>query len=447
MLTRDENDVLTQTNADTPMGQYFRHFWQPVALSCELAERDGPPIRVEVLGESLVAFRDSEGRIGLLDSACPHRGANLFFGRNEQCGLRCVYHGWKFDVDGKAVELPNVPDGAALHDTVRARAYPTREYGDFIWAWMGDPQSTIAKNAMAEGALPEIPQLEFGLVAPEGRYVTKQLMECNWAQVMEGDLDTAHFSFLHMPAPGVPSNANPDAPADERRLNWIRRDPIPRFTVQEHEVGFVIGGERLADEGQHYWRMTQYLLPSHGTGPSAMPGETYFGFTIVPISDEACWVYTYAWNPERAIGDAERNKITAGHGVIAELDEHYKPLRNRSNDFEIDREMQRHHTFTGVKGLAEQDAMIQQSQGFIADRTRENLTATDSAIVRFRRRVIDAAREAAAGNAPEAPRHHHLFTTRPGSWFADEGVELPDVLRARFGHPLGRVGAAAQSDV
>ena len=210
MLSKEQNDLLTQTDADTPMGQYFRRFWQPVALSEELPEPDGPPIRVTAMGESLVAFRDSEGRIGLIDSRCPHRGANLYYGRNEACGLRCVYHGWKFDVNGKAVDLPNVPSGARMHDEMSIRAYPTREYGDLIWAYMGP----------RDGVQPEVPALEFGLLPPTHRFVSKRYNECNWAQTMEGGLDTSHFSFLHMPAPGVPSNENPDAPADARRLRW-----------------------------------------------------------------------------------------------------------------------------------------------------------------------------------------------------------------------------------
>lgn len=431
MLSADDNDLLTRTNADTPMGQYFRRFWQPVALLEEIDEPDGPPVRVDVLGEQLVLFRDTEGRIGLLERACPHRGADLFFGRNEECGLRCVYHGWKFDVAGRPCELPNVPAGAGLHDSVRAKAYPTQEYGGFLWAWMGPEDADV----------PPLPQLEFGRVGAAHRYVTKQFMECNWAQVMEGDLDTAHFSFLHMPAPSVPANTNPNAPADERRLKWIRNDPIPRFTVKEHEVGFVIGGERRAEDGKRYWRMTQYMLPSHGTGPSAMPGETYFGFTIVPVTDEACWMFTYAWNPEREIGPDERKKLKAGHGVIAELDENYRPVRNRSNDFGIDRDDQKYRTYTGVKGLAEQDAMIQQSQGYIADRTRENLTSTDAAIVRFRRRVIEGARALEAGEPPKAPWHADFYCARPGSWFAEDGTPLEAVMQERFGHALGRIPA------
>ena len=428
MLSAEDNDLLTQTDAGTPMGEYFRRFWQPVALSQELAEPDGTPVRVNIMGEELVAFRDTDGRIGLIEARCPHRGADMFYGRNEECGLRCVYHGWKFDVEGKAVDLPNVPPGARHHDTVRVKAYPTREDGGFVWGWLGP-----------EGAAPEIPQIEFTLMPPERRYVTKQLIECNWAQVMEGDLDTSHFSFLHMPAPQVPSNENPDAPADERRLRWIRADPMPNFQILEHDVGFVVGGARQADDEGIYWRMTQFMLPSHGTGPSAMPGETYFGFTVVPVTDRASWIYTYAWNPEREIGAEERAKLDAGHGIIAKLGPDYVPLANRDNDYLIDRELQKTGTYTGVRGLAEQDLMIQQSQGYIVDRTKEVLTATDAAVVKFRRTLLEGAKALAAGDEPKAPRRAEAYRTRPGSWFAAEGVDFEDVLLDRFGDERGRV--------
>ena len=430
MLTMQENDLLTQTGTETPMGQYFRRFWQPVALVEELPEPDGPPVRVTVMGEELVAFRDTEGRLGLLEAHCPHRGANLFFGRNEECGLRCVYHGWKFDVTGKAMELPNIPPGARHHDTIRAKAYPTREWGDIVWAYMG-PETED---------LPELPHLEFCTLDDEHRYVTKQRVDCNWAQVMEGDLDTSHFSFLHMPAPKVASNENPDAPADVRRLTWIRNDPMPKFTVLEHDLGFVVGGVRAGDEGENYWRITQYTLPAHGTGPSTFPGETYFGFTLVPITDDSCWMYCYGWNPERPIGAEERAKLLEGHGIIANTGADYVALANRGNDYLIDRQTQRNATFTGIKGLAEQDLMIQESQGKIFDRTRENLTATDAAVVRFRRLVMGGAESLAKdGTEPAAPRQHENYRVRPGSWIAGNNLGFDEVMLERFGDPLGRV--------
>jgi hypothetical protein len=276
-------------------------------------------------------------------------------------------------------------------------------------------------------------------VDAEHRFVHKRLNECNWAQTMEGDLDTSHFSFLHMPAPNVPSNENPDAPADAQRLRWIRNDPIPQFSILEHEVGFVIGGARRADGEQTYWRMTQYMVPSHGTGPSTLPGETYFGFTLVPIDDYTHWMYTYAWNPERPIVGEERAKLEKGFGIIAAVDANYVGIRNKGNDYLIDREEQRSQTYTGVRGLAEQDAMIQESQGNIADRTQENLTATDAAVVRFRRVVLEGADRVMRGESLVAPTLHDAFKSRPGSWIATEGTPFEDVLVERFGDPLGRV--------
>ena len=436
MLSKEDNERLTRTGADTPMGQYFRRFWQPVALEEELPEPDGPPIRITAMGEELVAFRDTDGRLGLLDAHCPHRGANLFFGRNEDCGLRCVYHGWKFDVEGKAMDLPNIPPGARHHESIHAKAYPTRERGEIVWAYMGPPAETLP-----DGRLPELPQLEFGALPAANRYVSKQYVDCNWAQIMEGDLDTSHFSFLHMPAPGVASNENPDAPADARRLRWIRNDPMPKFTVLAHDAGFVVGGVRAADDGQNYWRITQYTLPAHGTGPSTFPGETYFGFTLVPITDQSCWMYCYGWNPERPIEGEERAKLHEGHGIIANTGADYVPLQNRGNDYLIDRDAQRNSTFTGIKGLAEQDLMIQESQGRIFDRTRETLTATDAAVVRFRRTVLDGAKALAeSGIEPAAPWQHGAYRVRPGSWFAGNDVSFEEVMLQRFDDPLGRVG-------
>ena len=429
MLSPADNAKLTITAPDTPMGNYFRRFWHPVALSRELPAADCPPIKVTVLGEELVAFRNTDGKVGLLDAYCPHRAAHLYFGRNEECGLRCVYHGWKFDISGKVVDMPNVPAEARMRDEVRIKAYPTAEFGDMVWAYMGP----------ADQPAPGVPQMEFGLLPPENRYVSKRLNECNWAQTMEGGLDTSHFSFLHMPAPGVPSNENPDAPADARRLRWIRNDPMPQFSLLEHEVGFVIGGARTADSDGTYWRITQYLLPAHGTGPSTLPGETYFGYTLVPIDDHSHWMYTYGWNPERPIDDAERSKLDQGHGIIAEVDEHFRGIRNRGNDYLIDRSVQANESFTGVRGLAEQDAMIQESQGLVADRTREHLTATDAAVVRFRRTVLEGAEQLASGHAPEAPFHNQYYHSRPGSWIAAEGTPFEDVMRERFGDRLGRM--------
>ena len=430
MLTAADNHLLTRTGPDEPMGQFFRRFWQPVALSRELPEPDCTPVRVTILGEKLVAFRDTKGRVGLVDSVCPHRGADLYFGRNEECGLRCVFHGWKFDVNGKAVDLPNVAPESDYHKKISIKAYPTREYGDIVWAYMGPTP--------ADGKLPDVPRLEFGALSAESRFVTKKLQLCNWAQAIEGAIDTSHFSFLHMPAPCVPSNENPDAPADEKRLAWIRRDPMPQFSILEHDVGFVVGGARRADGQDIYWRTAQFALPSHSTTPSTLPGENYFGYTFVPIDDHSCWIYTYVWNPERPLLDEEREQLKGGHGVVAQVDENYVPVRNFGNQYMLDRVDQKHNSYTGVRGVAEQDAMIQESQGSIADRTREHLTATDAAIVRFRRTMLSGARALSKGTEPKAPWLHESYRLRSGSWIAAEGTPFEQIMVERFGNPHGR---------
>ena len=433
MLTAEQNTMLTETGPGTPMGEYFRRFWQPVALVEEMREPDSPPVRVNIMGQELVAFRDTEGQVAVLDARCPHRGAHLFFGRNEECGIRCVYHGWKFDRTGKAVDLPNVAPGSNLHKTVRIKSYPAREFGEIVWAYLGPDAAKLPG-----GKLPELPMLEFAMLEPGQRYVTKQLFECNWAQIMEGDLDTAHFSFLHMPAPSMSATTHTHSTADEQRLRWMRDDPMPQFDLLEHDCGFVIAGARKADD-KKYWRMTQYLLPTHGTGPSTLPGETYHGFTVVPISDTACWAYTYAWNPERPLTNEERTKLSNGWALVCELGEDYVPVRNVHNDFLIDRDEQKHRTYTGVTGLAEQDSMIQHSQGPIVDRTKEILTETDVAVTRFRTKVLKAAQDLDAGQEPDAPYQHQNFRARPGSWLADGSMDVNAVMMERFGDPLGRV--------
>src|SRR5438034_9285668 len=350
MLSAEDNELLTRTGAGTPMGDLFRRFWQPVLLSHELPERDGPPIRVKAFGEDLIAFRDSDGRVGLLDPVCPHRGANLFFGRNEACGIRCAYHGWKFAVDGRCVDMPTMPPESRFRDKVRAGAYPTREWGDFIWAYLGPA-----------GHEPPLPELELALVPPSHRFVSKKLQQCNWAQACEGAIDTAHFSFLHMPVwsrQDAIDAAVSRSSVDVERTRWMRDDPRPEFEVVPHDVGFVAGAARKADGDDLYWRIAQYMLPNHALTPNAFPGENIHGQAWVPITDRLCWVFCYTWNPDRPLTEQERAQFRAGRSVHAQVDEEWKPLRNRDNDYLIDRADQKLRTFTGIPGVSEQDAMI-----------------------------------------------------------------------------------------
>jgi nitrite reductase/ring-hydroxylating ferredoxin subunit len=428
MLSAEDNERLTRTGPGTAMGELFRRFWVPVLLARELPEPDCPPVRVKVMGEELLAFRDTQDRIGLVEPTCPHRGANLFFGRNEDCGLRCAYHGWKFDVDGRCVDIPTMARDEGMRARVGLTAYPAVERGDVVWAYLGPREHR-----------PDLPDLEFALVPPEHRFVTKKLQQCNWAQACEGALDTGHFSFLHTPVvvPEVPERhrSNPLAHA----MRWMVDDPAPVFHVVDHDAGLLLAASRRADGDDLYWRVTQFLMPNHSLAPGAGPGDSIFGQTWVPIDDHSCWVYVYSWNPERALTDKENRFIPGVPSVHAEVDEHWVPIRNRSNDYLIDRDAQKTTSFTGITGISEQDAAIQDSQGFIVDRTREHLGPTDLGIVRFRRLVLDAAGALQHGVEPKAAAAPHAYRVRSGGAVAPASSPVVDVLTARFGNDIGMV--------
>jgi phthalate 4,5-dioxygenase oxygenase subunit len=430
MLTQAQNELLTRTGPGTAMGALFRRFWVPVLLSRELAEPDGPPVRVRVLGEDLIAFRDSAGCVGLVEPRCPHRGANLFFGRNEEGGIRCIYHGWKFGVQGQCLEIPTMPSDAPTYAHLRARAgivaYPTREWGDCIWAYLGP----------ADEAVPPLPDLEFALVDPAHRYVSKKLQECNWAQSAEGAVDTAHFSFLHAPV-GESAMARL-SPVYVEQVRWMQVDGAPRYTVVEHEAGLILAGARHANDGETYWRIAQYLMPNHSLAPGGAAGQSYHGQTWVPIDDTNCWVFTYSWNPERPLGESERAAYASGAAVHSTVDTHYAPLRRRANDYLIDRALQKHESFTGITGISEQDAAVQDSQGLIHDRTREMLGPTDLGVSQLRALMLGAARDLAAGAAPAAAMNPAGYRVRSGTVVAPDALAFDAVMTRRFGHPKGR---------
>jgi phenylpropionate dioxygenase-like ring-hydroxylating dioxygenase large terminal subunit len=432
MLTEDDNILLTRTGPGTAMGALFRRFWHPVLLSSELPEPDGAPVRLRVLGEDLRAFRTTDGTVGLTSPRCPHRGADLFFGRNEQGGIRCAYHGWKFGVDGRCLDLPTMDPGPArarAEENIRLTAYPTRERNGFVWAYLG-PIDTV----------PPFPELEFITLPAAHSFVSKKLQQCNWAQACEGGLDTAHFSFLHMAlddSEDATTKLLTKVSSNTDTVRWMRHDGAPRFTINEHNAGLVLGAARRGDPGQNYWRISQFLMPNHGLAPNAFAGENYHGQCWVPIDDTSCWIYNYTWNPDRPLSNAERDRFANGSGIHAEVDAANVPIRRRENDYLIDRAKQKHETYTGIDGVSEQDACIQDSQGLIADRTAEHLGPTDLGIIRFRRLILDAARSLLNGTAPVALANPGAYRVRGGGAVAPEGLKLPDVMKIRFGHEYG----------
>ena len=442
MLTAAENKTLTETGFETPMGEVFRCYWTPALLSRELPTPNSGPVRLKLLGEDFIAFRDSNGEIGIVDARCPHRNANLFFGRNENCGLRCVYHGWKFDVHGNCVDIPNASTEVAsrLKPNAGIRALQVREWGDVIWAFLGD------------GEAPELPQFEFAKVPSSHRFVSKKFQQCNWAQACEGGLDTAHFSFLHAGINGGEKVGlhhvgkskeeieGHNEPARLARFRWMIEDGEPRFTVLEHAAGMLLCAARTADNDDVYYRMTQFLMPNHSLAPGNFPEDNNLGNTWVPIDDTSCWIFCYCWNPDRPLTEGECRQLASGSGIFAEVDDHYIPIRQRENDYLVDRDAQRTESYTGIRGISEQDAAIADSQGPIADRTKEMLVQTDLGVVRFRQTMIDATASVASGADPLGVDRPDAYFVRSGDSVASPESKLEDVVSARFGqmggHPL-----------
>jgi phthalate 4,5-dioxygenase oxygenase subunit len=231
-----------------------------------------------------------------------------------------------------------------------------------------------------------------------------------------------------------------DQSKPDDRVRWIRNDPRPKFSIIGHDAGLVIGGARKTDGPELYWRIAQFLMPNHAFAPAAMPGEVYYGQAWVPVSDTECWVYTYSWRPDRAFTNSERTQFAGGFGVHSQVDRHYVPLRNRRNDYLLDRTAQKTTSFTGITGVSEQDSAIQDSQGPIQDRTREHLGPTDLGIVEFRKLVMGTARALQQGSEPKSTAVPKRYAVRSGAWVAAPAKDLATVMTERFGHPHGYVG-------
>jgi phthalate 4,5-dioxygenase len=396
VLRREINELLTQTGPGTSMGDLFRQYWMPALLAEELPEDDCAPVRVKILSERLIAFRDSQGRYGLMDEFCAHRGVSLWFGRNEESGLRCAYHGWKYDVTGQCIEVPSEPETGNFCANVKLRAYPLVKVGDILWTYMGDPQTR-----------PPLPEFEFVHVPPEQTYTSKRWQECNWLQALEGGIDSSHVTFLHS------GQLNSDPLFKGSKGNQYNAGDLkPFFEVADTDGGLFVGARRNAEEGKYYWRITPWVMPSFTMVPPRGDHPVH-GHIWVPIDDENCWVYTFDYHPARALTEAERQAMMNGFGVHSEnIPGTYRPLANKDNDYLMDREAQRRNEhFSGVKGIAMQDASLQESMGPIVDRTKERLVATDSGIIKARQKLRKAAIALAEdGVTPPGvdPGHHRV---------------------------------------
>lgn len=396
MLRKEVNELLTRTGPGTPMGDLFRRYWMPILLAEELPENDCPPVRVRLLSEDLVAFRDTGGRYGLIEEFCAHRRVSLWFGRNEEHGLRCPYHGWKYDVTGQCVEVPSEPAESRFCDKVKLTAYPLIRVGEVLWAYLGPPEHQ-----------PPPPEWEFVRVPAEQTFSSKRLQECNWLQALEGGIDSSHVTWLH----GSSLKSDPlFKGAKGNRYNMSDAQPV--FEVVESDGGLLIGVRRNAEDGKYYWRITPWVMPCFTMIPPRGDHPVH-GHFWTPIDDYNCWAWSYDYHPVRALSGAERQAMEDGQGIHVKYQpDSYRPLANRDNDYLIDRAAQKAGTtYSGVEGIAMQDASLQESMGPIVDRSKEHLVSTDRGIIIARQRLQKAAlalRDEGITPPGVDPAHHRV---------------------------------------
>ncbi|MDH4189739.1 MAG: aromatic ring-hydroxylating dioxygenase subunit alpha [Betaproteobacteria bacterium] len=423
-MKAEQNELLTRTGPGTPMGELFRRYWIPALLASELPGPDCAPVRVKLLSERLIAFCDTQGRLGLIDEFCAHRGVSLWFGRNEESGLRCPYHGWKYDVTGQCVEVPSEPEASGFCRKIKLASYPLVRQGEVLWTYMGPPEQQ-----------PPLPEWEFATVPAAQSFTSKRLQECNYLQAMEGGIDSSHVSFLH----GFNINSDPlfkGAKGNQYNMN----DWKPVFEVVESTGGLHIGARRNAENGRYYWRITPWVMPTFTMVPPRADHPMHGHFWI-PIDDENCWAWSYDYHPVRALTEKERHAMEDGKGVhVKYAPGSFRPLANKDNDYLMDRAAQKEkRSYSGIEGIAMQDASLQESMGPIQDRTRENLVSTDNGIIMARHRLMKAAKELKdkgilpPGRDPAEQRVRSVALILPPETPFSEGAK--EALKANAGVP------------
>jgi phenylpropionate dioxygenase-like ring-hydroxylating dioxygenase large terminal subunit len=390
-IERDSED-LTRVGPGTVMGEFMRQYWIPAAMSSEL-KADGDPMRLMLLGEKLIAFRDSSGRVGIMDHRCPHRCASLFLGRNEEGGIRCVYHGWKFDAEGNCVDMPSVPSHQDFKDKVKAKAYKTAERNGLVWVYMGNRASA-----------PPLPLIEPSLLPPHDMTVNFVQRSCNWLQALEGDIDTSHFGFLHVGEKKV-EDFDPD---DMLRYTVLNR--APEYHVSDAPWGTTYAAYRPAEEGGTYWRFANYMFPFWTQTPQGEFATHVGARAWVPMDDITTMFVHLHWASVKPSVRTTRKDgtvllhVTRAHDYQPNTTDWYGRWRlknNEATDWGIDREAQRDgRLFTGIGNIHLQDQAVTESMGTITDHAFEHLGPSDRMIARTRRRALQAARALRDTGAP-----------------------------------------------
>ena len=442
MLSKEDNDILCQVGPGTPMGEVMRQYWVPAIRSDELPAPDCAPLRVKLLGEELIGYRTTSGAVGLIQNSCPHRGASLFFGRNEEEGLRCVYHGWKFDVTGACVDMPSEPAESNFKNKVRARAYPTHERNGIVWAYMGPREVP-----------PPLPEIEHTLMNSDITRITMIHRPCNWMQGWEGEMDTVHAAFLH----GGASKAEDFEPGSFNYYQY--RERTPRFSVIDTPIGTSYGAYRPAEDDTYYWRTAHMMFPFYAVIPAGWLGM------YVPMDDSHTMHWEVLVRPQLEGGARTAEPVTTGSLPARERGanavapggprslgtqggtmgpttwlpngtgwyDRFNIDQTMANDYLIDREQQSQwKSYSGIRGIRQQDMAVTESMGAIYDRTREHLGTTDALIIRTRRKLIKVAKEFRDhGVLPPGVDNPELYHMRSGEFLLPRSVDWWDALRDR----------------
>ena len=384
-VNKEMSETLTRVGPETRMGNLLRRYWVPALMSSEIAEPDGPQVRVQLLGEKLLAFRNTDGQASLISEFCSHRGVSLFFGRNEENGIRCAYHGLKFNSAGQCVDVPSAPQACAR---MHIKGYPCIERGGIVWTYMGPADQQ-----------PELPELEWCTLPAEHVYVSKRLQYSSYLQAMEGGIDTAHVSYVHR----YEVDSDP-MHKGVKALDYIKADGNVVFEIEKTPFGLSLFGRRNGEPDSYYWRVTQWLFPWFTLiapfGDHALGGHIW-----VPIDDHSCWAWSINWQPDRPLSQEELDAMKAGMGIHVEYEApgSFVPAANRENGYQMDRVAQKEHrAYSGVFGFSAQDYSLQESMGSIQNHEAERLLPTDKATVMARRMLHEAALGLEEGLMPPA---------------------------------------------
>jgi phthalate 4,5-dioxygenase oxygenase subunit len=423
MSKHKDSDDLLLAGAGTPMGELMRQYWIPAAMSSEL-ERDGAPMRLALLGEKLIAFRDSSGRVGVMDHRCPHRCASLFLGRNEENGIRCVYHGWKYDAEGNCVDMPNAPPHQNFKHKVKAKAYKVQERNGLIWVYMG-----------ARKEAPPLPAIEAALMPADDLQINFVQRECNWLQALEGDIDTSHFGFLHT------GSVQPDEVPEDSLMRWTVVNRAPEYHITDTDYGTMYCAYRPAEPGQTYWRFANFLFPFWTQTPQG-PFNRVNTRAWVPMDDTHTMFVSLSWRGSpTSMRPLKNGQMVPGSRLgfdylpnTTDWYGRWRLTQNPSNDWMIDRQAQKTESFTGIASIHGQDQAVTESMGPITDHGFENLGPSDIMIARTRRRLLRAARAFAKdGKAPPGVDEPEIYTqVRSGDFVTDAKIAWRDAYEMQM---------------